>query len=466
MSVALMGISIIQFYWLKNNIDLNESNFNHTIISSLNRVKQKLEDDAANWDSFNRSQDKGEWSIFKEESDQIDNVLTSSLSKYREKQLKTQIASTAWFLEPAKALNNISPADLKTYLRKELENQGINIEYDHGVFSNELQDFIITNGTFNVVNVSGNASDGGVGERLSKSMHKVNLFNSDGKEDVGSLRIFFPKKTSFVIRSVLPALISSILLTGLILFCFVYTINVILTQKKVSLMKTDFINNMTHEFKTPIATISLAADSITNPMVKSSEKMIDKYADIIRQENKRMLNQVEKVLQIARLDKKDFELKVVEVNLNDVVTLALSNSKLRVNKHGGKISSELSASNPVVKGDENHISNVLHNLLDNAIKYSPDAPEIMITTKNVKNGVEIAISDKGIGMSKDDLKRIFEKFYRVSTGNLHDVKGFGLGLSYVKVITDAHKGKVSADSELGKGSTFTLFLPYDFEEMK
>lgn len=466
MSVALLGISVIQFYWLKNNIDLNESNFNHKVNSTLNRVKQKLEDDASQLESFSRSQDKSEWSIFKSENEQLDRVINSSVSQYRRDKYKREIANTVWFLEPQRALNNISPADLSRYLRIELKDHGIDLEYDYGVFSNELEDYMITNGAFNVVNVTGSMSDGGAADRLSKSMYQVNLFDSEGKKDVGSLRIFFPKKTTFVIRSVLPALISSILLTGLILFCFVYTINVILTQKKVSIMKTDFINNMTHEFKTPIATISLAADSITNPMVKSNEKMIDRYAGIIKQENKRMLKQVEKVLQIARLDKEDFELKVVTVNLNDAVNTAVANSRLRINKREGQINAYLRSINPIIKGDENHISNVLHNLIDNAIKYSPNAPVITLETKDIGKGVEVTISDEGIGMSKDDLKRIFEKFYRVSTGNLHDVKGFGLGLSYVKAITDAHNGSVQVESELGKGSIFKIYLPSDFERTK
>jgi len=203
---------------------------------------------------------------------------------------------------------------------------------------------------------------------------------------------------------------------------------------------------MTHEFKTPIATISLAADSITNPKVKSSGQMIDRYADIIRQENKRMLSQVEKVLQIARLDKKDFQLKIVQLNINDLVHTAAENSRLRVNNRGGSI--------------EVHISNVLHNLIDNAIKYSGETPHITIETKDVKKGVMVSVKDNGIGISKEDQKRIFEKFYRVSTGNLHDVKGFGLGLSYVKAIVDAHKGDVQVSSELGKGSIFSVSFPH------
>ena len=466
MSISLIGISIIQFYWLQKGIELNKTNFNNRVTLALNRVKQNLEDKAIQWENFSRTMNRSETSIFNVDKDPLEKILSPSVDAYRREQLQAQIANTAWLIKPQVALQSISGSDLKRDLRIELGNHGIELEYDFGVFSNEIQDYVMTNGNYNVTIGETQSSEGGTAKNLSRSVHQVNLFNNTGKEPAGSLRLFFPRKTSFLIKSILPALLSSILLTCLILFCFVYTINVILTQKKVSLMKTDFINNMTHEFKTPIATISLAADSINNPMVMSKPDMIGRYADIIKQENKRMLNQVEKVLQIARLDKKDFQLKIVDLNVNDIVTVAMENTKLRVNKRDGAIRAFLKANNSKIKGDENHISNVLHNLLDNAIKYSEGEPEIEIETRDVKGGVEVAVRDKGIGMSKDDLKKVFEKFYRVSTGNLHDVKGFGLGLSYVKAIMDAHKGKVHAESEPGIGSTFTIFFPYDLNEVR
>ena len=225
-------------------------------------------------------------------------------------------------------------------------------------------------------------------------------------------------------------------------------------------MKTDFINNMTHEFKTPIATISLAADSIMSPMVISSKDKITRFSNIIKQENKRMLSQVEKVLQMALIDKKEFTLKVSDVDMHQVIREAIENVNLQVQKRGGQITTDLQAGRPMIQGDATHLSNVIHNLLDNANKYSPEVPEISVHTRNVKGGLEVIVEDKGIGMSKEERKQIFEKFYRVPTGNLHDVKGFGLGLSYVKAITDAHEGKVSVESEPGKGSSFILFLPH------
>lgn len=172
-----------------------------------------------------------------------------------------------------------------------------------------------------------------------------------------------------------------------------------------------------------------------------------------------MLAQVEKVLQIAKLDKQDFELKLTDININELTKKAAEHTALKVNQRGGMIHTVLQATNPIIEGDENHISNVIHNLLDNANKYSPEKPNISIETKDTSDAVQIIVKDKGIGMSKDDVKRIFEKFYRVSTGNIHDVKGFGLGLSYVKAIVDAHQGSIDVKSELGKGSIFTITIP-------
>lgn len=461
MSVALLGITIIQFTWLKETINLNEANFDQSVISALNRVKFKLEENANTLETYNNYLQPKTNSPFKIDNDPITELLNPAY-KYTSEYQKMQLGNIAWRLNPNVGLMSISTTDLDNDLKSELADHGISLNYDYGVYSNTTRGYIIMNGNY-LVNIGNpdQSSDGGEIKSLDRTTHQVSLFSVDDNEPAGSLRLFFPAKTTFLLSSVLPSLISSFVFTGLIMFCFIYTITVILRQKKISLMKTDFINNMTHEFKTPIATISLAADSINNPMVFTKPDQVKRYAEIIKQENVRMLKQVEKVLHIARLDKQDFELKVTEVNINDLVGQAVEHSALKVNQRGGVLKAILAATNPMIKGDENHISNVVHNLLDNANKYSMDSPKITLETRDKKDGVELIISDEGIGMSKDDLKRIFEKFYRVSTGNLHDVKGFGLGLSYVKAIMDAHKGKVSVESELGKGSTFILFFPHE-----
>ena len=224
-------------------------------------------------------------------------------------------------------------------------------------------------------------------------------------------------------------------------------------------MKTDFINIMTHEFKTPIATISLASDSILSPSILENKDKVTRFINIIKQENKRMLSQVEKVLQMAQIEKENVELKFNAVNLHETIEDAVINAELKIQAKGGTIQTVLLSQNPIIEADQIHISSIINNLLDNAEKYTPEHPEIVITTRDVKGGIEFDVSDNGIGMTKDALKLIFEKFYRVHTGNVHDVKGFGLGLSYVKAMVDAHHGKIFVKSEPGKGSIFTIYLP-------
>jgi len=228
-------------------------------------------------------------------------------------------------------------------------------------------------------------------------------------------------------------------------------------------MKSDFINNMTHEFKTPIATISVAADSIANQKVIQSPERIRYFVDMIKKENLRMNRQVEDILTIARLDKKEFEFKWEAFNLHAVIENAIQSILLQVEKKGGTITSELLAANPVATSDPSHFANLIYNLLDNANKYSLNEPQITISTRNTSKGVVITIADQGIGMSKIVQNRIFERFYRQTSGNIHNVKGFGLGLSYVKAVVEANKGGISVHSEPGKGSTFEVFIPFVIE---
>lgn len=460
-SIALLGIAIIQYIWLKNSVELNSKNFTDKVTFALNRVKAHVEEDANSLETLTQLYNKNRGSrIFQTETNITFRNGITPLDEYRSEILKSQIGNTAWLIDPAVALNYINIKDLDNYLRAELEDQNIDLDYTYGVYSNKDEGFFIANGNYTVTwDNEENYSQGAEIDNLLNTEYDVKLFNTEGAPAAGSLHVFFPKKERFLLSTILPSLLSSILFTGLILFCFIYTINTILRQKKVSIMKTDFINNMTHEFKTPIATISLAVDSINSPMINGSPDKVKRFASIIKEENNRMLAQVEKVLQIAKLDKQDFELKLTDININELTKKAAEHTALKVNQRGGMIHTVLQATNPIIEGDENHISNVIHNLLDNANKYSPEKPNISIETKDTSDAVQIIVKDKGIGMSKDDVKRIFEKFYRVSTGNIHDVKGFGLGLSYVKAIVDAHQGSIDVKSELGKGSIFTITIP-------
>ncbi len=290
--------------------------------------------------------------------------------------------------------------------------------------------------------------------------YRRNLFPDDLKSNQYYLLFSFPEKTKHIFRSISLLLSGSILFTLIIIITFTITIVTILRQKKISEIKTDFINNMTHEFKTPIATISLAVDSINSPAVIKKEENIKYYTNIIKEENRRMNSQVENVLQMSLIDKKDLELKMGLHDVHQIISKAVKNISLHIERRKGNITIILNAENSIFEIDEIHFTNVVMNLLDNAIKYSEEAPIIKLSTKNTKTGILIGIEDKGMGMNKETLNKIFDKFYRVPTGNVHNIKGFGLGLSYVKAIITDFGGSISVDSEKGKGSTFTIFLPY------
>lgn len=288
---------------------------------------------------------------------------------------------------------------------------------------------------------------------------QAKLFPNDILGKNNYLYLYFPEKNNHVIREVWLPITSSVLFIIVIISCFIYAIKVIIRQKALSDTKNDFINNMTHEFKTPLATVSLAVEALQDPELSSQDKFRSRYLGIIKDENKRLVSQVENVLQAAALDKKDFKLKIELLNLTEILENTVDHFGLQVEKKGGQITfvNELSA--PTIEGDLFHLTHIFNNLLDNANKYSPENPFITIKAWDDNNEVFITITDEGIGMNKDAQRKIFDKFYRVPTGNVHDVKGFGLGLSYVKTMLEAHKGGIQVSSELGKGSSFTINLP-------
>jgi two-component system phosphate regulon sensor histidine kinase PhoR len=250
-----------------------------------------------------------------------------------------------------------------------------------------------------------------------------------------------------------------ILFTCIIFTAFFITIRALINQKKLSEIKSDFINNMTHEFKTPLATISLAVDALKNEKVINDRSKMDYFSGIIKDENKRMNKQVETILQAALLDKQEVQLNVKELHAHSLIQAALNNIQLPLAAKDGQLIVKLDAANDCILADDVHFTNIINNLLDNAVKYSNDGVHVTLSTSNINNQLRVKIEDNGIGMNRETLQRIFEKFYRAHTGNIHNVKGFGLGLSYVKTIVDAHKGKIKAESIAGKGSSFILDFP-------
>ncbi len=335
---------------------------------------------------------------------------------------------------------------LKNTLNHELSNHGINTDFNYGVLMDN--EFFITN-----------AAQKKDVQKLVSTPHKVSLFPDDMFFNNDVLLVDFPNQKSFILSSIWGLLLGSLLFTSIIIAVFYYTIVILVRQKKLSEIKNDFINNMTHEFKTPLATISLAVDAVNNPMILKDENKVKHYTHIIKEENKRMNSQVEKVLQMALLDKNEISLSTDDVDMHDIIYRAVENISIQVEEKGGNITTELNAENYELTGDEVHLSNVISNLLDNANKYSPENPDIHIRTESDDKGIYIIITDHGIGMSAEHLKMIFEKFYRVPTGNVHNIKGFGLGLTYVKAIIEAHHGNIEVKSQPKKGTEFKLFLP-------
>lgn len=332
---------------------------------------------------------------------------------------------------------------VRDFMTTELGNNGITLPFEFAVAGANGVDIYKTEG---FVNTEDN------------QLYSQILFpNSQTKY---YLKVCFPTKDSYIYSSV-RFLIPTLILTVALIIIFVYNIVLAFRQKKLMEIKNDFINNMTHEFKTPISTISLAAQMLNDNAVIKSGSMLQHISQVINDETKRLRFQVEKVLQMSMFDNQKTRLKLTVLNANSVITNVVNTYRIKVEKYGGCLETRLEAPRADVQVDEMHFTNVIFNLLDNAVKYMRDdvEPNLVIQTKEVNNRLEISVKDNGIGIKKDDLKHIFEKFYRVHTGNRHDVKGFGLGLTYVKKMINEFKGDIRAESEFGEGTTFYITLP-------
>jgi len=402
--ISLAGIIATQIFWVKKAIDLKEQQFNHRAYVALKSVADRLIQDS-------------KYRV------QLDGINKKASNYY-----------TLDFSSP------VNVTMLENYLIIESKNQNLNADFEYGIFECATDSFYY--GRYVNIKKTGKI------ERLRvKAKPSENYY----------IGVLFPKKRTYLQEDLRLLIFFSVVLLVVIGF-FTYTILVILKQKKLSEIKNDFVNNMTHEFKTPISTIALSSDVLMRDDIVKNPERLKHYATIISEENKRLKSQVESVLQVSQIDSHKIALNITNINMHTLIENISKNMEPRLEEQNGKISLRLNARKTIVAGDEVHLTNILYNLLDNAIKYCDKVPDIVITTQNKHKGIEISVKDNGKGIDTGSQNMIFEKFFRVPSGDLHDVKGFGLGLFYVKNMVKLHKGKIALHSVPKIGTTFTLWF--------
>ena len=383
--------------------------------------------------------------------DRNHNIIKEQVKKLNKKAIKVQDVIKKLTIEmeskPRPIEERINKTELENILTKVLADKDIDRNFEFAVITpEEVRPLTLVR------------SDGFKPEYAS-TKYRVSLFPNDIFQKQNVLLVKFPGSGSSILTSLSWLMIASILFTMIIVISSGLSIFVMIRQKKTSDIKTDFINNMTHEFKTPLATISIAIDSINNPKVIQQPEIIKNYTRIIKEENNRMNTRVEQVLQMALLDSSEFKLNEKPLDIHQMISKVTDNISLQAESRNGRMELHLGAERTMVMADESHLTNVLISLLDNAIKYSPENPMISVSTVNSGNAIVISIEDQGIGMNAETQKKIFDKFFRVTSGNIHNIKGFGLGLSYAKAIVLSHKGEIKVTSEADKGSRFDIVLP-------
>jgi two-component system phosphate regulon sensor histidine kinase PhoR len=426
-SLSLLGLIYFQFIWLTTAKATKEKQLKENIFFAANEAAEQLMNDKSSFNSFNKTTEK----LIPNEKKRLEIFRPSVMQRYSKDEIQAIIRNS-----------------MDKYFLK-----GISFEF--AVSDNSLTgDQVQSDNFFKYYLDSVNNTNFAIPLQPAPGTEFENLTDEE------YLVIIVPNQEDIIFREIIWFIIGTILFSIIITTAFFITIKALLNQKKLSEIKSDFINNMTHEFKTPIATISLAVDALKNEKVIHDKEKSDYFTNIIKEENKRMNKQVEAILQAALLDKKEIDIHSIKANAHDLIQKAINNIELPLAEKNGKINVELNAKNDLLFVDEVHFINLINNLLDNAIKYSKETGlEIGLTTENHLNQFRVKISDNGIGMNKETSSRIFEKFYRAHTGNIHNVKGFGLGLSYVKAMVEAQKGSIKVDSILGKGTTFTLSFP-------
>jgi two-component system phosphate regulon sensor histidine kinase PhoR len=408
-SVSLIAAMTTQLLWVRDVWQLKEDQFNNSVKIALKSVVNQL-------------------------------LTSEDIAPANE-----ELFDPVFYNEHFEILSVINPLMVDSLVQAELSCMKLNKDYVYGVF--RKVDSVFVMGPYQ-----------GFEQQLAHSPNWVSLTCLCRSESY-LLAAYFEHQQSLIFSQMAILPIMSGLFLLILIFSFFFTINSMIRQKKVSELKTDFVNNMTHEFKTPIATISVSSEILTQNMVAQSPEKVKKYAKIIFDENTRLKNQVERVLQIAILDREEYNLKMERLDIHQIIEDVVRNFKVHVEERNGMISIEMKANQHTILVDKVHFTNILNNLLDNANKYSSKKPEIIIRTKNIDGKIEISVQDSGIGIRKENLRQIVKKFHRLQTGNLHDTKGFGIGLFYVKTIVEPMGGTLLINSEINKGSTFSLVFP-------
>lgn len=492
--IALIGVILLQIYSISQSMALANEQFDRNVHIAMDNVIMKLEQKEFLFaaESFNlelpttarfrelalmevsynlqNKDSSGQLKASVHNLNSMDGVkappstiFKTSKDTAQNSQQKQRSQVEAWiasiYMMPIEDHPSIN--DLPFFLKEELLHRKITIPFGFSVFSEiRGRDIIVKNPEDSLMQLLRPYFQ--LSHQTLKTLsntqtsgYTAQLYPKNSKES-GILQVWFPDRQSLVMKNIWLNIFLNIVFLSMVIGAFAYVLLVMSHQHRLGIIKNDFINNMTHEFKTPIATISLATDTL---MASTDPEKIKRFANIIKQENKRMNGQVERVLQMALVDKKELKLNIQELDINQLIEHVVEHFSLQVEQRGGKITTELKASLNIIQGDQTHLSGIIFNLLDNATKYSLEVPDITVKTHNQGSGVIVTVADKGIGISKEARNQIFDKFYRVPTGNLHDVKGFGLGLSYVKAIVTAHGGHIEVKSELGQGTEFLVFLP-------
>jgi len=509
MSIALLGLIAVQIYWIKNAIELEKKLFDYNVNDAMHSVVKKIsQHESAAYvvhklikpdtddvfvikkDILNKEnivlREKNVWvSSYNYEIQDSDVVIRMEVSEgddsskvmveinvnedghkigiteirkllsvqidsikvYKEKFVKEVVEELILIGETQNVEERINERELNNYIKINLMNNGISADFIYGVKSQERDTILFLKDADQI-------------SLLKESSYIARLFPEEIFRSANYLVLSFPNRTGYLLRSVFTVLLISSLFIFSIIFLYYKTVKILIRQKKVAEIKNDLINNITHEFKTPISTIALAAEALKEPELNKDRVAMEKYTTMIEEENDRLKNMVDSLLNTALIENGEYCLEKSEIDMHSLIKNLVNRNKLRLETTNGEIILELQAEDHQVFADQHHITNILNNIIDNAIKYSSRKPLIKISSVNKGDGISISISDNGIGIDKHQQKKIFDTFYRVPTGNIQDVRGYGIGLSYVKKLVEAHGGTISVESKLNKGTTFNLFLPH------